>query len=306
VELLGRSADTPLAEVLHELGPVLTSLRADAARIDALGRASELLRRVIGHRLEPLVARAFERLDGRDRKAMIGQVEAVAAELRGAGVGTVITAQRFVSWTVPVLERDELVPSGQPAVIIHRREYDEVCASEPALSITDTLVAVVLATLPPESLAPESPGAAAEAVRDVLRDLDEDLRERVVALDLARVQRRIERLESWWRSMTVATEGEGSEVDARLGLLEAVVRSGWLRAMRGDAEPLRLVTELGHLVEVFPDCGPRGARLRKRLEELDASSTRALVTRLEDRSDRAWSEALSGGRDGASGGSEAR
>jgi MoxR-like ATPase len=296
VELLGRSAATPLHEVLRELTPVVTSLQTDARRFEALGRPSKLLRRVIGARLEPVVARAFERLDGRNRNAVIEQVEAVAAELRRAGLGGVITAERFVAWTASVLVRDEPTPAAGPAVITLRREYDEVRAREAAISITDTLVGVALATLPSDAISPMAPSAAAEAVREVLRELDDDPRERVVSLDLARIVRRIEALELWWRCLTVATEAEPDDAEAAVALLEAVVRSGWLRSMRGDAEPLRLVTELGHLVEVFPDCGPRAGELRRRLEALDASSTRTLVTQLEDQADRAWSVALAGGR----------
>lgn len=297
VELLGRSAATPLHEVLRELTPVITSLHTDARRFEALGRPSKLLRRVIGHRLEPVVARAFERLDGRHRKAVIEQVEAVAAELRRAGLGGVISPERFVTWTAAVLVRDEPTPEAGPTAITLLREYDEARAREPASSITDTLVAVALATLPADSISPMAPGAAAEAVREVLRELDREPRERLVSLDLARIVRRIESLELWWRCLTTATEAEPGDASAAVALLEEVVRSGWLRAMRGDAEPLRLVTELGHLVEVFPDCASRGAELRRRLEALDASSTRTLVTRLEDQADRAWAVALASGRD---------
>jgi MoxR-like ATPase len=296
VDLLNRSAATPLHEVLRELTPVVASLQTDARRFEALGRPSKLLRRVIGHRLEPVIARAFERLDGRDRPAAIAQVEAVAAELRRAGLGAVITPERFVAWTAAVLVRDEATPVAGPATITLRQEYDEARAREPAISITDTLVAVALATLPPDAISPMAPTDAAETVREVLRGLADDPRERVVGLDLARVERRIEALELWWRCLSPGAEAGGGDAQAAVAMLEAVVRSGWLRAMRGDAEPLRLVTELGHLVEVFSDCAPQAAELRRRLEALDASSTRTLVSQLEDQADRAWSVALAGGR----------
>jgi len=297
VDLLSRAASIPLAEVLRGLSPVVASLRADARRFSELWPVGELLRRVTGLRLEPVVARAFERLEGRDRKALVGQVEAVIAELRGVGLGTVITPERFVAWTVPVLVRDDPAPGDSPR-ITHRREYDDARAREAAISITDTLVAVTLVTLSAEALVPEEPAAAAETVRKVLRALDQAQRERLVELDLARVERCIAGLESWWRAMLETAEVAPEGASIGVALLEEVARSGWLRAMRGDAEPLRLVTELGHLVEVFPDCGVQVARLRERIEQLDASSTRALVARLEDQADRAWSEALSSSRAG--------
>jgi MoxR-like ATPase len=302
VELLSRAAGTPLHEVLRELSPVLASLQADVRRFGASWREGELLRRVTGHRLEPVVARAFERLDGRDRKALIAQVEAVVAELQGAGLGEVITPERFVSWSVPALVRDEPVFPAEHAQVGDRDEYDEARAREAAMSATDTLVAVALAAMPAAALTAEDPRAAADAVRQVLRDLPDDPRERVMGLDLARLQRRIDALESWWRSITATAEAEPGEASRAVALLEAVVRTGWLRTMRGDAEPLRLATELGHLVEVFPSSATQCARLRKRLEELDAGSTRLLVARLQDQADRAWADALSGGRDGRSSG----
>ncbi|MCX4241769.1 AAA family ATPase [Paraliomyxa miuraensis] len=293
VALLGRSAQVPLSQVLHELSPLLEDLHADARRLGDLGRPCELVRRVTGHRIEPLVARAFERLDGRDRAGVIEQVEAVVAELRTAGLDDVISADRFVAWTVPALVRDEPRVSEERPAVLNRRDYDQVRAREAPVCITDTLVRVATGTLSVTGLPVDDPPRAAEAVWQVLRSLDEPWREQVVQLDLARIRRGIEALEAWWVGLGEAAKAAEDEAGT-VALLEAAVRSGYLRAIRGDGEPLRLAAEVGHLVEAFPSCVPQGSRLRARIEELDATSTRVMVARLEDRSNRAWSEALAG------------
>ncbi len=290
VALLGRSADTALAKVLHDLQPILADMQEDEARFASLGRQSDLIRRVTGPRLEPLVQRAFERLDGRDRKGLIAQVNDVVAELRSAGLDAVISPDRFVSWTAPALIRAEPADLETPQ-IVDRSAYDRARSHEPASCIVDTLVQVALASLSSSALPTGQPRDASEAVWGVLRAMPDEQLESVIELDLARIERGIGYLESWWRALgEVAAAREGS--DASVALLEVVVSSGYLRAMRGDVEPLRIAAEIRHLAEALPASAERGAKLRTRLQALDTTSTQALVSRLQDRANRAWSDAL--------------
>ncbi|MCA9706957.1 MAG: AAA family ATPase [Myxococcales bacterium] len=288
--LLTRASKMPLDEVLRALSPMLTQLHTDATRFARLGREGELVARVTGPRIEPLVARAFERLDGRKRGAIIDQVEAVVAELRSAALGEVISPERFVAWTAPAFVRDDVAPAA--AAIVDRTSYDAARGAEPELSITDTLIRIAIAALPPERHTPQEPDQAAEAVWQTLRAMERSHRDRVVALDLARAERAIVRLESWWQALQQPAEGAEGDAPWAVAVLERVVHSGYLRAVRGDAEPLRLAAELDHLGEVFPACSERTAALRQRLVELDASSTRVLVELLQGESNRAWAEAL--------------
>lgn len=290
VNLLGRAGRGPLDEVLRSLGPVLTQLRADADRFARLGYGSELLRRVTGPRIEPLVARAFEGLDGRDRIAAIAQVEAVVTELRGAGLGEVISPERFVSWTVRALVRDELAP--ELTTIVDRQAYDSARSQEPTLSIADTLVRIAIAALPPDQHSPDDPNQAAKTVWQILRRLDDDRRALVIERDLARMSRGVARLESWWQALTQSASEAAEDLPRSVTVLEAVVQSGYLRAVRGDGEPLRLAAEIDHLVEIFPSSRERASALRQRLAQLDADSTQLLVELLQSQSDQAWSDAL--------------
>ncbi|MCA9656634.1 MAG: AAA family ATPase [Myxococcales bacterium] len=287
-QLLRQADALPLAKVLRSLSPALEQLAADAERFGALGRRSELVRRVTGPRLEPLVARAFQNIDGRDRAVMIEEVDAVVAELRAAGLGEAVSADRFVAWSLPVLVRDGGTPPEVPPAVTDRPSYDSARAQDPPVSITETLVRIALCALPPESHSADSPEHATRAVWDTLRALPEEDQRRVVSLDLARIGRGVQRLESWWNTLSETAGGKGRSVE----LLESVVGSGYLRALRGDGEPLRLVAQIEHLAEVFPASTERGARLREQIERLDATVTRVLVDLLENRSERAWSEVL--------------
>ena len=287
LQLLANDKGAPLVKVLEALSPILEALRRDAHRYERCGRDASLVRRVTGPRLEPVVGRAFRGLDGKDREGTVAQVEAVVGHLRQAGLGDMITPERFVSWTAPVLLRDDVAPV--PGPVTDRQQYDRARAAESSISITDTLLRVAVAAIPPDQHA----GAAddpADHVRDTLRALDDGPKARVIDLDLSRAERNVERLEHWWKSLTKAGDSDDGPRD--VAVLEAVVRSGFLRAVRGDAEPLRLVTEIDHLSEVFPEGRERGAALRQRLVDLDQRSTKMLVGLLQRKADAAWSSAL--------------
>ncbi len=287
--LLARADRSPLDQVLRSLHPVLTRIGADEERFSRLGRRGELLRRVTGPRIEPLVASAFTRLDGRDRKAVIAQVESVVTELRGAGLGAVITPERFVSWAVPSLTRDDPGTDVQASAVSDRAAYDEARSKEPEVSITDTLIRIAIAALPPERHSAEKPERTAQTVWQTLRTLDESLQSRVTQLDLARIGRGVAMLEGWWAALR---QSPADETPRSVAVLEAVVQSGYLRAVRADAEPLRLSTELLHIAEVFPSSQEQGRTLRQRLRVLDTESTTVMVQLLESQADQAWSAAL--------------
>ena len=289
--LLSRAQSVPLDEVLRSLEPVLGRLRADAERFAHMGRPSELLRRVTGPRIEPLVASAFTRLDGRNRKAVITQVEAVVTELRTAGLGEVITPERFVAWAIPALTRDDPGSGTSAPLVTNREAYDQVRARDPDVSITDTLIRIAIASLPPEHHSSRAPEQTAQTVWKTLRTLEEDLQEQVIELDLGRARRGVDMLESWWRALS-DPEQAADDAPRSVTVLEAVVESGYLRVVRAEAEPLRLVTEVEHIAEVFPASLERGVRLRQRLVDLDATSTAVLVDLLESQANQAWSTAL--------------
>ncbi len=287
LRLLANKKNAALVDVLRSLSPILDALRQDAQRYERSGRDGDLVRRVTGPRLEPIVGRAFRGLDGKDREGTVAQVEEVVGHLRKAGLGEMITPDRFVSWTAPVLLRDDVAPA--PGPVADRKQYDRARAAESPLSITDTLLRVAVAAIPPDQHAGTADDPA-DHVRETLRALDDVPKARVIDLDLSRAERSVERLENWWKTLTKAGEGQDQARD--VAVLEAVVQSGFLRAVRGDAEPLRLVTEIDHLSEVFPEGRERGAALRQRLVDLDNRSTKMLVGLLQRKADAAWSGAL--------------
>jgi len=285
---LAQARQMPLDQVLRSLESVLDHLRADTERFSGLGRRSELLRRVTGPRIEPLVASVFTRLDGHDRPAVMAQVEAVVAELRRAGLGAVITPERFVAWVLPALLRGDPGPGASPPAVRDREAYEQARAGEPSLSITVTLLRVAIAAQSPEQHA-DDPEQAAAAMWQTLRALPAEQHEQIVEHDLARASRGVGMLEAWWTALS-GTTAQG--IPRAVAVLEAVVHSGFLRAMRADGEPLRLAAEVDHVGEVFPGSHDRGTKLRHRLAALDARCTEAMVKLLESRADQAWSTAF--------------
>ncbi|MCH9685306.1 MAG: hypothetical protein K0V04_27975 [Deltaproteobacteria bacterium] len=289
VALLARADRSPLDKVLRSLHPILTWIGADEERFSRLGRRGELLRRVTGPRIEPLVASAFTRIDGRNRKAVIAQVESVVAELRRAGLGEVITPERFVAWAVPCLTRDDPGLDPGPSTVCDRAAYECARSKEPEVSITDTLIRIAIAALPHERHTTDKPEHTAQTVWQTLRTLDASLQARVVQLDLGRINRGVTMLEGWWATLR---QSPADDAPRSVTVLEAVVQSGYLRAIRADAEPLRLSTELLHIVEVFPSSQEQVGVLRQRLRRLDTDSTAVLVRMLETQADQAWVSAL--------------
>ncbi|MCB9755352.1 MAG: hypothetical protein H6713_35880 [Myxococcales bacterium] len=244
------------------------------------------MRAVAGGRVEPLVRAAASRVDARDRGALIEQYRAVITHLRAAGLGDAIAPTTLVDWAARTLARVDVTPPAADGELRDRAAFAAERGREPSLSITECLLRISIAALPPRRVTAGEPAATGEAVREVVRGLDESIRARVVELDLRRARRVVHDLESWWRGLL------GADDDRGLALLEQVVASGFLNVMRGDGEPLRVLHELTTLREVFPAGAAQAAELRERLAALDAASTKLLIARLEIRAERAWSDSL--------------
>lgn len=285
----------PLGDTLTRLRPIIEELRRVVARVDALGGGGELLQRVVGPRLEPLLARVLDRLDGLDRKASLVEVETVIAELARAGLAHVVTPDRLVQWSVPALLRAERLRRDELTFeVASRGDHERLCAGEDAISLTEALVEIAIRAAPPRDRPAERPHETASDVLAVLRALPEPLAGELIALDLQRVERGIAALEQWWSQLSAGHDGAVADAEQTVTLLENVVASGFLRVMRSDGTPLRLVIEAERLGEVFPACLDRVARLRERIRALDTSSASVLSSLLQGHANRAWTRTLAG------------
>jgi MoxR-like ATPase len=290
--LLVEAASRPLREVLAGLAPFVDRLDDAAERCARMGAPGGLRRRVLGPRLEPLVAAVFERMQVRTRTEVIGEVEAVLGELADAGLGDVIEPARFVTWVVPALVRQEHERLPAALYIGSLADYQRSRAREDALSICETLLAIAVHAVPPEARAPEQPREATQAILDVVRALPAKLQDDVVLGDLGRMERGLVALQGWWSYFQERYPKVDTDAAATVAMLEAVATSGFLRVLRGDAEPLRLVMQIGQLAEVFPAHAGAAHALRQRIQDFDAEVTARLTTLLQGHAQRAWQETL--------------
>ena len=296
--LLIEAASRPLRDVLAGLAPFVTRLDGAAERCARMSAPSELRKRVLGPRLEPLVAAVFGRMQVSTRKAVIGEVEAVLGELDAAGVGDVIEPGRFVAWVVPALVLQERERSATTVHIATLADYQRSRAQEDALSVCETLLAIAVHAVPAEARAPEQPREATEAILGVVRALPPALQEEVMLCDLGRVERGLVSLQRWWAIFQERHPTAATDAAATVALLEGVANSGFLRVLRGDAEPLRLIMQIGQLDELFPAHAEATHALRQRIEGFDAEVTDRLTALLQGHAQRAWTQTLSPARSG--------
>lgn len=290
VSILAAAQKRPLSEVLVDLRPTVARLDELAKRLERLGVVSELKRRVLGPRLEPLVSRALGSLSASDRRVVVREVQTVLEELASAGLEELIEPTSMVGWIAPLLVKDARSPKPEP--IRTRQQFDAARAAEPEISITEALVEIAIAALPQRDRKTDAPDETTTAVWNVLRGLSDVHKRAIITKDLERVERRLGHLLSWWTALTAERAEAEASADKTVELLESVVQSGFLRVVRSEREPLRLALETERLAEVFPNCSEQAMEVRKRIERLDAQSTQVIVGLLEGHADRAWSRAL--------------
>ncbi len=296
-EILSEANEHPLGNVLAKLGPAMTDIGKVGARIAKLGAESQIERRVVGPRVEPLVAAAFERMETRDRRSAIDEAVGVVETLESAGLDAVIEPSRFVARVVPALLRHERTREGEPRSIANLSDFEKARSDEDPLSLTETLIEIATRVAPPAALEPEHPRAATEAVYTIVRGIDEHLSAEVARLDVARIERGLARLEIWWSSFAERAAAATRDASETVTLLEQVVGSGLLRVLRGQAEPVRLALEAKNLAQVLPSTGDRARRLEERIERLDATITEHLTSLLQGHAARAWQATLGGDTD---------
>lgn len=294
--LLVEAGSRPLREVLAGLAPFVARLDGVAERCARMGAPSGLRKRVLGPRLEPLVAAAFGRMQVSTRSGVIAEVEAVQGELDAAGLGDVIEPGRFVAWVVLALVSQERERQAATQYIGSLADYQRSRAQEDPLSMCETLLAIAVHAVPADARAPEQPREATAAILEVVRALPAALQEEVVLCDLGRVERGLLYLQLWWSYYQERHPKAATDAAATVSMLEDVATSGFLRVLRGDAEPLRLVMQVGQLAEVLPAHAEAAHALRQRIEGFDAEVTARLTALLQGHAQRAWTQTLSPAR----------
>lgn len=299
--LLSAASRRKSTDVFADLSPHLSALDTDVTRLQALGwddeRPTQLRKRVVGPRIEPLISAVFEALAIKERKQLVDEVANMVQKLDQAGLGELIDPERFVAWSAPALLRAERDSDREAPPVNDATTYKFAHDREDPLSLVQTLTEIALRVVPPDSLEPEHPELATRAIWQVVRGIRPELQNQIAELDLMRINRGVTRLTEWWTSLSESKERARAEPAQAVSLLENAVRTGFLKVMR-SGDPLALALEAKHLAEVFSDYAGRANSLRKRLRQLDQDSTGLLVELLEGHAQRAWDDALTGA-DGA-------
>lgn len=281
-----------LSDLFKQLGPTFARIDAASQRLTTLTRTpSQLKARVVWPRITPLMGMAFERLAAPDRTNVIREVDHLLDRLDDAGLRSIVTPTDMLRWTAESLVRGDSSPGPIDDTRFDLDGYRRVRSREQRVPLVYTLIEVALQVLPDIAAQNPDPNRAAAAVAEALAKLPERLREAVSGSDVARIQRSVWYLESWWSALS----GGGRIDPATLApneataLLESIARSGFLVVVRDEAALLRYALEARLVAEALPSHASHASELRTRIEALDRSIEAIVNGLVRAQADRAWS-----------------
>lgn len=268
-----------------ELGAVLTALTPSLSAIDAVdakwvslgGVAGELEARVIGPRVEPLVRSAFDRIEGRDRLALVDQVAALVQQLAENGLKEAIPPADLLRLAAGALVRGEHGAPARPSQKPDHEGYRALRGSEQRVSLSYTLVELTLRIAPRRPLAMGSANELVGTLGALFGALPSELRAEIVQLDLDRVERAIALVQAWWQTLSPAT-------------LATLAQSKFFHVTRDEGALLRFALEGRMVGELFPEAADRVARLRSIIDALEGESSTVLSTLRRTAAEAGWAD----------------
>lgn len=271
-----------LGLLLAALSPALEDVDAVGARLAKLGaKAGGLKALVLAPRIEPLVAAAFDRIETTDRVRLVEEVGVLVDRLGQSDLRGVLAKSTVLRLAIGALARTERAAAPAP-VTADFEGYRRLRANEERVSLAFTTVELAAFVHAEGKPVDDIRGAMASFVGA----LPDALRKRVAELDLARVRRAVDLLESWWK--TIAPAGGEAADDA----LARLADSRFFHVTRDEGALLRFALETRVLGEVFPDASEPAAALRLRIDALEAESSRAVAALRRGRADAAWDAVL--------------
>jgi MoxR-like ATPase len=274
-----------LADVLTAIAPELDRLDAMQARVAKLhGGPSQLKSAVVAPRLGALLGAMFERIDARDRSALLSEIDALLGLLRRSGLGTTIAPRDWVTWAASALVRSDRDVRDAPADPLDYEGYRRLRWAEQRVSNAFTLAEIALRVAPEIARSGDSPPDSIRQIADFLSEIPGPLREGAVRLDLGRMERALEYLERWWQALAAAA-GAGE-------WLEIMVTSRFFHVIWDESALVRFAVEARTVAEVFPDRAAEAAEIRRRADALQSETHRVLLDLFQRRADSAWQEAL--------------
>lgn len=269
-----------LRDALVKLGPTLERIDNAATRIEKLGRPSQLAQSVVAPRLSPIVHAAFGHLGRSSSLRLIDEVADLIGELEDHNLHGVIGAADLVTWSAElVLERAS--KRERKKVDIHMRDdFLRACEGEEPLSLTETLVEIAVYAAPPTDYRSIAPTDCMAGILATLHSLPEDLVGRIGGHDRQRAYHVLSHLEAWWASF--ADERDLSRLEY----------TGFMRVMRQECVPLRLLLELENLVRIFPSEKSPTQPLLGRLARLENDVSERIGAYVDEKSNEAWRKIL--------------
>ncbi|MBZ0118692.1 MAG: MoxR family ATPase, partial [Sandaracinaceae bacterium] len=179
-----------LERTLGSLRPLVDALTAVDERLSKLGQRSAAKPRVLGPRLWPTLAAAFDRLDASDRERSVEQAKSLIEMLESQGLEGAIDAAVILEGAAQAFLRSE--PTFDALVPATLKGYRALREAEQRLPIGVCLIEIA-ARLRMSELGRDPE----QAMRQVLRGMPAGIVERCAAADAARVERALELLARW-------------------------------------------------------------------------------------------------------------
>lgn len=286
-----------LGKLLAALAPALARIDGFGARLGRHGRDPRALKnRVVGPRIEPLVAAAFARVEARDRLELVSEIGELVAQLERAKLESVIPPATLLRLAAEALVRTEAKKGASPQPALGHEGYRELRAKEARVSLAFTIVELALRVSPDAPRATGTPEEMMRGLGSVVAALPKELRAKMVALDLERIERALGFLTSWWSTLVDAgslTKAATSRDAEAIGqALDGLAASRFFHVTRDEGALLRFELETRVIGEVFPEAAPRAKELASAASALARTAGETLQTLRRGRSDAGWADLL--------------
>jgi MoxR-like ATPase len=275
-----------MLRALEGLRKHLDALDEDLARLDAhlvLGAAAAprdpFAVELAGPRLRPIVASAYARLQLADRRELAAAVRAFAERLDGLSLGHAVNADDHIRWAAEALLRSEVRHTVPSEPVTDLASYRQLRAAEATSSAATVLAEITLTLLELEGHRASTSPKPTE-LDAYLSGQDTATAKPLGLADLARIERAVAGLESWWASL----HQRGAPFPEALAdvLFEE-------RAL------LRFALECRLTSYVFAAVRPEGAALEQRIAALHDTLTSALDREARHAAQAAWERSLGAG-----------
>lgn len=274
-----------LTEVLAAIAPELDRIDSLAKRLTVLrGEPSTLKSKVAGRRIGPLIESVFADFDATDRSALVREVDSLSKLLRKSGLDNAVSPENFLGWTAQALLRGDMqeFPESKQADF---DGYHRLRSAEQRVSSAYTLAEVSLIALPVLFQDLTNPAEAARAIASMCEKLPESIQEKIVAGDLARINRALYFLERFWENLQSA----GADTEVRL---RTIVESRFFDIVWDDSALTRFALEARLVADVFPKQEHAVVTVRARIEDFDQKTRNVVTDLFRSRSDAQWSSSL--------------